>query len=240
MIRDHALIDELLAARAIDGLDDDDAAVLERELAAHGDCDECRRLETQHAEAAGMLAFALDPRPVSDGMVDRILSQPRTDVGATAPAAAAAPDALAARRNARLVRWQAAFGVAAAVALVLAIVLATRPAGGPSVPATVVAFDGTAPGQVALAYTPGEPGALVWATGLPDPGPGNVYEVWMIEGDQPVRGACLAPDDGAVATYLDADLSSADLMAVTVESAACPDAPTTDPVYTAELDTSIQ
>jgi anti-sigma-K factor RskA len=240
MIRDHALIDELLAARALDGLDDDDATVLERELAAHGDCDECRRLETQHAEVAGMLAFALDPRPVSDGMVDRILSQSRTDVGTTAPAAAAAPDALAARRNARLVRWQAAFGVAAAVALVLAIVLATRPAGGPRVPATVVAFDGTAPGQVALAYTPGEPGALVWATGLPDPGPGNVYEVWMIEGDQAVRGACLAPEDGAVATYLDADLSSADLMAVTVESVACPDAPTTDPVYTAELDTSIE
>lgn len=184
-----------------------------------------------------MLAFALDPRPVSDGMVDRILSPSRTDVGTTA---LAAPDALAARRNGRLVRWQAAFGVAAAVALVLAIVLATRPSGGPSVPATVVAFDGTAPGQVALAYTPGEPGAFVWATGLPDPGPGNVYEVWMIEGDQAVRGACLSPEDGAVATYLDADLSSADLMAVTVESAACPDAPTTDPVYTAELDTSIQ
>jgi anti-sigma-K factor RskA len=240
MIRDHALIDELLAARALDGLDDDDATVLERELAAHGDCDECRRLEAQHAEVAGMLAFTLDPRPVSDGMVDRILSQSRTDVGTAATAAAAAPDALTARRNARLVRWQAAFGVAAAVALVLAIVLATRPSGGPSVPSVVVAFDGTAPGQVALAYTPGEPGALVWATGLPDPGPGNVYEVWMIEGDQAVRGACLAPEDGAVATYLDADLSSADLMAVTVESVACPDAPTTDPVYTAELDTSIE
>ena len=62
----------------------------------------------------------------------------------------------------------------------------------------------------------------------------------MFEGDQPVRSACLAPDDGAVAAYLDADLSSAELMAVTVESAACPDAPTTDPVFTAELDTSIR
>ena len=240
MIRDHALIDELLAARALDGLDDHDAAVLERELTTHGDCDECRRLEAQHAEVAGMLAFALDPRPVSDDIVDRILSQSRTDGGTTAPAAAAPPDALAARRDARLFRWQAAFGVAAAVALVLAIVLANR-AGGPSVPGSVVvAFDGDAPGQVALTYTPGEEGALLWATGLPDPGPGNVYEVWMFEGDQPVRSACLTPDDGAVAAYLDADLSSAELMAVTVESAACPDAPTTDPVYTAELDTSIQ
>jgi anti-sigma-K factor RskA len=233
MIRDHGLIDELLAARALDGLDDADAAVLERELAAHGDCDECRLLEAQHAEAAGMLAFALDPRPVNDTMVDRILAEPR--------APAATPDALAARRNARLVRWQAAFGVAAAVALILAFVLATRPAGGPSAPGrVVVAFESEAPGEVAVAYTPGEPGALLWATGLPDPGPGKVYEVWMIEDELPVRGACLAPDDGAVAAYLDADLSSGPLMAVTVESTACPDAPTTDPVYTAALGTSIQ
>jgi hypothetical protein len=78
----------------------------------------------------------------------------------------------------------------------------------------------------------------VWATGLPDPGPGKVYELWMIEDGEPVRGACLAPEGGAVAAFLDADPSSADLMAVTVESQACPDAPTTDPVYTAELGTA--
>ena len=231
MIRDHAVIDELLAARALDGLDDADTAVLERELASHGECEECRRLEAQHAEVAGMLAFALDPRPVDDTMVDRILAEPR--------AREATPDALAARRNTRLVWWQAASGVAAAIALLLAFVLATRPAGGPSVPAgVVVAFEGDAPGELALAYTPGEPGALVWATGLPDPGPGKVYEVWMIESDVPVRGACLAPNDGAVAAVLDADLSSEPLMAVTVESTTCPAAPTTDPIYTVDLGTT--
>jgi anti-sigma-K factor RskA len=236
MTRDHALIDELLAARALGGLDDADAAALKRELAAHGECDECRRLEARHREVAGMLAFALDPRPVSDVMVDRILSQSRTDVTTTAPATAATSDDLGLRRNARLVRWQAAFGVAAAVALILAFALATREGGVPSVPGqVVVAFEGESPGELALAYTPGEPGALVWATGLPDPGPGKVYEVWMIEDDQPVRGACLTPDDGAVAAYLDADLSSGPLMAVTVESTECPTAPTTDPIYTVDL-----
>jgi hypothetical protein len=86
-----------------------------------------------------------------------------------------------------------------------------------------------------MAYTPGERGALVWGAGLPDPGGGKTYELWMIEDGNPVRGACLAPTDGAVATYLDADLSSAELMAVTVESTDCPSAPTTDPVFTAEL-----
>ncbi len=230
MIRDHALIDELLAARALDGLDEGDTALLERELAAHGDCEECRRLEIEHAEVAGMLALALDPLPVREDMADRILTDDRT---AVAPI-----EHLEARRDARLGWWQAAFGVAAAVAVVFAILLATRDGGDPGVPgSTTVAFEGAAPGELAMSFTPGESGALVWATGLPDPGPGNVYELWMIEDGEPVRGACLAPEGGAVAAFLDADPSSADLLAVTVESEECPDAPTTEPVYTAELGT---
>ena len=86
MKRAHALIDDLLAIRALDGLDDDDARRLERELTAHGDCVECRRLEAQHAEVAGMLAFALDPRHMDEGIADRILAQPqRPSATAAAP-----------------------------------------------------------------------------------------------------------------------------------------------------------
>jgi hypothetical protein len=232
MERDHTAIDELLAARALDGLDAQDAARLERELAAHGDCAECRRLEAEHAEVAGMLALALDPRPVDDAMADRILAA--SGIGATAEAGAPETDQLGIRRDARVGRWRAAFAVAASVALALAFVLAARPSGPTSVPSTIVSFDGS-PGELAMAYTPGERGVLVWGTGLPDPGAGKVYEVWMIEDGAPVRGGCLSPTDGAGAAYLDADVSSAELMAVTVESIECPDAPTTDPTYTAEI-----
>jgi hypothetical protein len=235
MTLDHALIDELLAIRSLGGLDEDDAVVLERELAAHGDCDECRRIEVEHAEVAGMLALALDPRPVDEDMADRILVQEQRKGHRPDRAAAGPPaDELSGRRDVRLGRWQAAFGVAAAVALVLAFVLASRPESGVRVPGTIVAFEG-APGELAMAYTPGERGALVWGAGLPDPGGDKLYELWMIEDGKPVRGACLAPTEGAVATYLDADLSSAELMAVTVESTDCPTAPTTDPIFTAEL-----
>lgn len=230
MTLDHAVIDELLAIRALGGLDDDDAALLDRELAAHGDCGECRRLEAEHAEVAGMLAFVLDPRPVDEDMADRILAHKQ---GLDRTSAAPVGD-LSSRRDRRLGRWQAAFGVAAAVALVLAFVLATRPDGGVQVPGTIVAFKG-APGELAMAYTPGERSALVWGTGLPDPGTGKVYELWMFENGNPVRAACLTPTEGAVAAYLDADVSSAELMAVTIESIDCPSAPTTDPVFTAEL-----
>lgn len=230
MKRAHALIDDLMAIRALDGLDEDDARRLERELAAHGDCVECRRLEAQHAEVAGMLAFALDPRHVDEGIADRILAQPQRP-----SATAATPvDEISARRDPRLGLWQAAFGVAATVALILAIVLATRPDDGLAVPSTIVPFEGDS-GELALAYTPGERGILVWGTGLPDPGQGRVYELWMIEDGDPVRGACLAPTEGVVGTYVDADLATAELMAVTVESSDCPEAPTTDPVFTADL-----
>ena len=98
MTRDHALIEELLAIRALDGLDEDDAARLERELAVHGDCDECRRLQAEHAEVAGMLALALDPRPVDPRMADRILAEPQRSGGATAGAV----DEVSARRDRRL------------------------------------------------------------------------------------------------------------------------------------------
>jgi len=222
MMRDHATIDELLAARALDGLEPDEVARLDREMAEHGDCETCRSLDAEHRETAGMLALALVPRPVDPAIVERILE-------GSGPASAASPDR-------QLRRWQAAFGVAAAVAAALVIVLATRPGTGDVVPGQrFVSFEG-ASGELAAAYAPGERGLLVWGTDLPDPGAGKVYELWLIQDGSPSRGACLDPRDGALGAYLDADLGQTDTLALTVESTTCPDAPTTDPVYTASLD----
>ena len=221
MTRDHTTIDELLAARALDGLEPDEVARLEREMAEHGDCETCRRLEAEHRETAGMLALALEPRPVDAAIAERILEGPGL--------ASASPD-----RQVR--RWQAAFGVAAAVAAALAIVLATRPGAGDVVPGQrFVSFEG-ASGELAAAYAPGQRGLVVWGTDLPDPGAGKVYELWLIQDGAPARGACLEPRAGALGAYLDTDVGQADTLALTVESTACPDAPTTDPVYTASLD----
>jgi hypothetical protein len=222
MMRDHTSIDELLAARALDGLEPEEMARLDREMEAHGDCETCRRLEAEHGETAGMLALALEPSPIDDGVVDRILG------GSWRPAAAG-------RDDPRLWRWQAAFGVAAAVAAVLAFVLATGPGAADVVPGQrFVPFEG-GDGQLAVAYAPGERGLVLWGTDLPDPGPGRVYELWLIEDGTPSRGACLTPRDGGVGAFLDADPSAAEMLAVTVEAPSCPDAPTTDPVYTASL-----
>jgi len=174
-----------------------------------------------------MLALALEPRPVDPRVLERILGD---------PGPRASGDVAVGRRNPGLRRWQAAFGVAAAVAAVLAIVLATgRGDSGAVRGQRFVPFEGGR-GELAVAYTPGERGLVLWGTGLPDPGTGRVYELWLFEGGEPSRGVCLAPQDGTLGAYLDADLGGTEMLAVTVEAPSCPAAPTTEPIYTASLD----
>lgn len=228
MTRDHSLIEELMAVDALGGLDGDDRATLERERAAHGaGCDECLALERTFAETAGRLAFALDPQPVDEGMLDRILASPRDD--------------LAERRTRRARPWQALMAAAAVIVLLVVIVATALPSttGVTEAEPTqrIVTFSGDTDGTLAMAYTPGEPGAVFWGSGLPDPGPGKVYEIWMIDGDQPVSGGCVSPTDGVIALKVDANIGTTDTMAVTAEPADCPAAPTTPPVLLADLTT---
>jgi len=220
MNRDHSEIDELLAARALDGLDADETARLERALAEHGDCATCLRLEAEHRETAAMLAYAVDARRVDPEMAERILGEPRP---APAPI----------RPDPRVRRWQAAFGLAAAVAAALAVVLVAGP-DETVVPDRFVTFEG-GQGELAAALAPARDGLVVWGSELPDPGAGKVYELWLIDDGKPARAACLAPRNGSVGAFVPADVRDADLLAITVESTSCPDAPTTDPVYTAQI-----
>jgi hypothetical protein len=239
MIRDHSRIEEMLAVRALDGLDGDDVAALEHEMNEHGpDCPDCRRLEDELAETAAMLALSLDPLPVDRAMADRIIQgapvSPRpTPIGALQEAAR--------REDRRRFNrgWAALVGVAAAFLLIVAIVVADRPAGPPQVVTATsaqrfVPFAGQ--GELAMAYTPGQPGAVLWGRGLPDPGRGNTFELWMIRGDDAVSGGCVAPTDGRLAAYVDADIGDAtDLMAITVEPDSCPNTPTQTPWATADI-----
>ena len=160
MTRDHATIEELLAIRSLGGLDGDDVELLESELASHGDCEECRRLEREYDETAGRLAFALDPAPVDMGQADEILrraTHPATQDVAPAPVTGPI-DELEARRARRGRSWPAL--VAAAVAIILAVsaVVLFGPERSTGVQAStdqqVVGFTGDA-GELAMAYRPG-------------------------------------------------------------------------------------
>jgi anti-sigma-K factor RskA len=240
--RDHDRIEELLAIKALDALDGDDVATLTSEMAGHGpDCPECRRLEAELNETAAMLAFALDPQPVDATIADAILAE----TVALPEAEEATSDVPVhrdevAERRARPGRGWAAALVAAAAALVLVVggAVVLVPDRSQSVTAnwaqSVVQFEGKS-GELAMAYSPGESGAVFWGQGLPDPGAGKTLEIWRFEGKTPISSGCLTPVNGRVAAFEPVDVSSAQLMAVTVESAGCPTAPTTQPILTAPL-----
>jgi anti-sigma-K factor RskA len=249
-MRDHERIEELISIRSLGGLDPDDESLLERLLEEHGDaCEECRLLRDGYAEVAGRLAFALAPAELRDGFEDEVVA---LATGAeSVRGAAAAPAESGARASASLDdhrvdrrrrsapgAWKGLVAAAAALALVAGgwiardVIVPDRP---DLADARVVAFSGER-GELAIAYRPGERWAYLVGSDLPPAGPGRVLEVWMIRGDQVVRGVCLTPtDDGSLATFVDAELGSTSAMAVTVEPSSCPSRPSTDPILTADL-----
>ena len=238
MNRDHALIEELLAVRSLGGLDGDDAKSLDREMAAHGDCAECRRFAAEYDETAGRLAFTLDPLP-TDADADAVL---RRAAEAGHPSVGTGHVALGGTHPGPRSRpgraWQVLGAAAAAVVLVVAAIALLGPSRSTDVQATisqtVVRFTGTG-GELAMAYEPGRPGAVFLGSGFDDPGPDQAYEIWMIQGDTPISGGCVSPHDGSIVAFVDADVSGADVMAMTVEPASCPAQPTTTPFLTAPL-----
>jgi anti-sigma-K factor RskA len=234
--RDHSTIEELLAVRALGGLDGKDEEVLNRELTSHGNCDRCRWLEAEFTQVVGRLGLSLDPVPVDPGMADRIIAS----TGATqrTPEAAATVE-LSERRGRRGRRWAVAVAIAAVFALVVGGVAVFARGSIPAVPLAsgqqVVLFSPTTAGTLAMAYTPGQPGVLLWGSGMKDPGTDKVYEVWMIANGTPVSGGCVRPTDGDVVSFSNTNLGDATQMAVTIESSSCPSAPTTTPIMTAAL-----
>jgi anti-sigma-K factor RskA len=226
MMRSHDRIEELVAIRAIGGLDGPDEADLESEMASHGpDCGECRRLETEYAEVAGRLAFALDPVEVGPGF----------ERGTMALAFGEAPSP----RGSVGGRLRPLVAVAAALVVFAGGLLAGSTIfGGAAVPSrsSVVAFRTEEPGTITAAYTPGERGIYLIGSDLPALPRNRVYELWLIEGETPAPATCVSPSpDGSLFAFVDADVGTSDVMAVTIEPSRCSQTPSTTPIYVAEL-----
>ena len=239
-MRDHERIEELIVASALDGLEPGEAADLDRAMAEHGvDCAECSRLQAEYADVAGRLALLADPVAPSEGFEDRVVGL------ATGSVAELRPGDRARGRSRGGVVLRPLVAVAAAVVLLAAGVGIGALAldgdgagGGGTVPsdARVIAFEGDAPGSLQVAFRPGEEGVYILGSGLPAPPEGQVYEVWMIQGDTPVPGPCVTPNaDGSLFRFVDVELGTTEVMAVTVESASCPSAPTSPPILTAQV-----
>lgn len=233
MMRSHERIEELIVIRSIYGLEPEETAELEREMASHGpDCEECRRLETEYGEVAGRLAFALDPVAVRRGFADETVELALGEAPASRPARAGGA-------------WGPLVAVAAALVLFVGGAIVGAAVFGDaevSQQATVLQLEPQDPalsGSVTAAFTPGERGIYLQGAGLETLPQDQVYELWVITGETPAAAVCVRPgEDGSVFAFADSQVVPDDLLAVTVEPSTCSDAPTTPPIWVAPVTTA--
>ncbi|MFL5767171.1 MAG: anti-sigma factor domain-containing protein [Actinomycetota bacterium] len=245
---DHASIEELIALHSLDGLDPSGERELAEQRAEHGaTCQECLRLESTYDEVAGRLAFAVEPAEIDDGFEDRVVALARG--GQRAEAGDDEPSSIAPEGDHR----RFTTSVRAVAGLVAAALIVAAAIGGyllaPRQDTTAQALEGllkrhdvqrvelngAANGTMNVYYAPEDPNVFLVGSGLDEPPSGKAYELWMFRGNTPVSGGCFTPEEGDVLHEVDADLSGATAMAITVEPDACPSAPTTSPVMSGPI-----
>jgi hypothetical protein len=196
---DHQRVEELLAARALGGLDGDDAALAERALLEHvPGCQRCRRALDGFAMVGGDLALAAPAATPPETLLPAL----RREIGAP--------------RGRRLLRpgWIAG-GVAAVVLvglsswnlltviglsgrleqaevqtgwLVDALSTATHPS------SQILPLAGGSDARVSVLSVPGDPNSYLMATNLPDPR--FTYHVWFLGGGRTWHAGVLEVQHG--------------------------------------------
>lgn len=86
-------------------------------------------------------------------------------------------------------------------------------------------------------FTPGSSEACFVARGLPDPGAGKVYQLWLNQGDAKISGGTFSPvgDNAWIVVRADRPVASFGTLGVTVEPAGGSAAPTSPPVLRGTL-----
>jgi hypothetical protein len=222
---EHDRIEELIAARALGGLDGRDVAELDRLRTDHGgDCATCLALEDDYAEVAGRLSFAADPSSIPAGFEDRVVASATAEGG-----------------SGRGVPFGLKRFVAASAAAVLLAGAGLggwllRSPGSPNVRvAQVAALHGSGPGNVALAYAPASARWFLVGSNLPDAPNGKVYELWLFHGKTPAPAGTFRPRDGVALLDVPSDVTGASLAAITIEAAPGAEQPTTAPIFSGSV-----
>jgi Anti-sigma-K factor rskA, C-terminal len=216
----HDRLEELFAADAMDGLDDDGRHELRELLTWHdSQCPDCARFRREYREIAAAMALSLQPMPLSAGAEERLLTAARTTTqgrpthggGVVTREVVELDEAREERERRRSPAKVAVALLAAAACLVGAGVIGyvlRAPSTSPE--AVVAAYRSQGPTQqatmqdgskkVTLYYHPGQPQALVVGSGMADPPAGHVYELWYLpEGQTDMApGGIFVPSDGDV------------------------------------------
>jgi anti-sigma-K factor RskA len=237
MSREHEQYEENVGAYLLGALPELEAELFERHLDG---CASCRRELDELRVASEALPRAVEPVVPPQELKESLMK-------AVWAEAAQREEARPKRRWSRpflerLPRLTPAFATAAAVC-VLAIgvgigIGVSQIGGGSTKTLTALVDHSVAPSGAASLRVPGNSmGALLTVQGLPDPGPGKVYEVWVQRGGamQPAGALFSVGTGGSGSAGIPGSLQGAEAVAVTAERDGGSLKPTSMPVLTVKL-----
>jgi len=224
---------ELTAAYALDALDAEERRLYEAHLAT---CSQCQQELATFWETTEALAIAASGPAPSSALRDRILA----DVRAEPPQNVVS---LESRRRRTAPALAALAAVAAVVALGIGLWAAdlsaelddTRAALERERTAAAIVADSASrtvdltSGSGRLVVAQDGRAALV----LPDLGPappGQTYQAWIIEDDNPISAGVFSGEEGLEVVLVDGDVAEGEVVAVTVEQAGGAETPTLPPI----------
>lgn len=235
--RDHTDdTDELLELYVLDLLDESETSRIERRM--HDDPAIRERVRVLRG-VASTLTVSLDPLSPPDSLKTRLLAEARGDRDASIPADITAERE---RRSTSAARVWLPWAAAAVLALALLasaawiINLQNQLDERPEIERYTVA--GIAPeisatGELVILN---DEEAFLNLSALAQPEAGRVYQVWLIEGDQPQSAGVFLPDvQGRASVAIRGDIGSSELIAVTVEPEGGSPLPTSDPIIVGDL-----
>ncbi len=230
-IRDHAEYEEAVGAYLLDALPDLEAEVFERHMLR---CPACREQVEHLRPSVDALPRAVPQVPAPPGLKPRLMREVRAEVAGAERVARVVP----ARREWRpAMVWAAA--AACAVVVGLAVFGATQLGGDAerrAVTATIDAQRLPAAARARVEVLDDGDAAILRVSGMPSPGSGRVYQVWLRRGERFVPVTTLAVDrTGSGVAGIPQGTRGSQAVMVTREAAGGATTPTELPVITANV-----
>lgn len=220
---------ENIGAYALGALPALEAQVFERHLMS---CTSCQEELQRLNEAAAALPRSVTPYPAPESVKQSLMATVRAEAAAAQPEPAREP-----RFRLSWPRLRPAFAMAAAAVLIaLAAYGITRDVDSSRTVTAQVDEARVPEGSASLSIPDDGEGAVLRVKGMPDPGRGRVYQVWVQRGDEVVPVSIFSVDaagDGAAAVPESLDDASA--VMVTREKRGGATAPTEEPLLSAEV-----
>ena len=231
-LRDHVEYEEAVGAYVLDALPELEAEVFERHMLR---CDTCREQVERLQPSVDALPRAVSQRPAPPDLKTRLMREVREE--------AAAEDAAARRRSPRRA-WRPSLAWSAALASAVIVGFAAygvfqlaQGSSNKTISAMVDSHRLAGAAAAKLEVLDDGDAAILHVTGLPSPGPGRVYQVWLDrKGAKVPTDALFSVSSAGHATVdVPGDLKGVDAVLVTDEPIGGSKIPTRAPVITASL-----